>query len=459
MEFSSAAKKRQVENDSREQFSKSAGEGAQNPPFGLQSPMQFRQEESEDGVDEWIASWRRGEVWFREYLPQSVPWGDETFLDPVPDHVEGSFGARVGSATRIDGKDYGSGEIVVMDTELEFRQHLPNLASVTDLAFPGYGRLVPTSLLAPNRSTIDLTSYRRDLSGRFLKSLLLTAGLVGLGFAYPDLLMIALIIATLYGLFPLVESGMAWMRRVDRLSVGELNRRLVNFEFFRRWLLTKRPRMLQVGIGVLAAVFLAQILAGLRPSFEAAALVKERVLVDGEWWRIVTTGLMHGNVVHILFNGMALYSLGRVLAALVSPSLLSFVFLFTVVTGSLASLWLGPGATSVGASGGILGCLGFLLVITGKFQKELPGFLRTSLIQSTLVVSIFGLLGSAFIDNAAHAGGFLGGVVLGMAFSPWMRLAPTGTRPVVRTLSAFSLAILLAGVGKVAWELWRVASP
>lgn len=402
--------------------------------------------------------WRPGEVWFRDLIPVDVPWGREDFLDAVPPDAVGAYGAKTGGYTTVDGQRYEPGEVVVVETEDELKRLLPGLGAATDLIFPWYDRMVPAALFAPHTSRIDLAAYRADLSRRFTKALLLTVGLVMAGFAFPNLLMLVLLMATIYGLFPLVESGMAWLRRVDRLSVEDLNRRLVNFEFFRRWLLTQRSRLLQMGIAVLIAVFVGQSFAGLGVSIEAAALVKERVLADGEWWRIVTTGLMHGSVIHILFNGMALYSLGRVLVALVSPSLLSCVFLFTVATGSLASLWLGPGVPSVGASGGILGCLGFLLVVTGKFHSVLPGFLRSSLLQSCIVVSIFGLLGSSFIDNAAHAGGFLGGVLLGVAASPWLRLAPATPRPVARILSGLSLAILAAAAAKIAWELWKVAS-
>jgi hypothetical protein len=88
----------------------------------------------------------------------------------------------------------------------------------------------------------------------------------------------------------------------------------------------------------------------------------------------------------------------------------------------------------------------------------LPGFLRASLIQSTIVVSIFGLLGAAFIDNAAHAGGLVGGVALGLVMAPWMRLAPTVSKPAARILSALSLSVLALGVAKVAWELWKIAA-
>lgn len=412
----------------------------------------------ESGGEEsgWLRFWPRGMVWFRDLLPRAFPWGDESLLEPVPENATGSYGAKVGANTKIDGQRYEAGQVVVVDSESDFRRLLPGLASATDLIFPWYDRMVPASLAAPHLQTYKLDEYRRQIGSKLLRAFFITVGLVVLAFVMPELKIIALIAAVMYGLHPLVELVMAWMRRVDLLTVEELNRRTVNFEFFRRWILARPAGWLKVGLGVLIAVFLLQLGAGTMPSIDAAALVRERVVSGGEWWRVVTTGLMHGNIIHILFNGMALYSLGRVLVALVSPAFLSFVFLFTVVTGSLASLWLGPGVPSVGASGGILGCLGFLLVVTVKFKNVIPGYLQASLIQATIVVAIFGALGSAFIDNAAHAGGLFGGVLLGILFYPWMRLAPTSTRPIFRVISSLSILVLLAGVGKIAMELVKI---
>jgi membrane associated rhomboid family serine protease len=422
--------------------------------------MEFHDTEEPDREGAgWHGFWRHGRVWFRELLPQGVPWGDETLLDPIPGNAVGSYGVKVGADTRVDGELYRGGQVVVVDSESDFRRLLPAAGSATDLIFPWYERMVPTALVMPHRKTIDLAGYRRGIEAKLLRTVLFTAGLVAIAFAVPDLMFIALIAAVIYGLHPLVELVMAWMRRVDLLTVEELNRRSVNFEFFRRWILTRPSRWLKAGLGVLVAVFAGQVFAGTFPSITAAALVRERVLEDGEWWRVVTTGLMHGNVIHILFNGMALYSLGRVLVALVSPAFLSFVFLFTVVTGSLSSLWLGPGVPSVGASGGILGCLGFLLVVTLKFKKELPGYLRANLVQATIVVAVFGALGNKFIDNAAHAGGLLGGIALGLLAYPWMRLAPGSTRPVFRVLSGVSIVILLGGVVKIVAVLVTLDAP
>lgn len=404
-----------------------------------------------------LSAWRAGEVWFRHVIPGNVPWGDESLLDPVPAEAAGQFGLKTAADAEIDGQHYRAGELIVVDSFGDLLRLLQRVPSASDLIVPWYDRLIPAAWIEPHREQVDLAAYRAESGGRFVRSLMITAGLIASGFAFPDFRMLALLFATFYGLSPMVESGLAWLRRVDLYSVGELNRRLVNFELFRRWILKKRSLLLQVGLGFLIAIFAGQMWVGIDPSIEAAALVKPAVLEHGQWWRTVTTGLMHGSLLHILFNGMALYSLGRVIVSLVSPPLISFVFLFTVVTGSLASLYLGPAPASVGASGGILGCLGFLLVLTFKFRALLPGFLQANLIQSTLVVAIFGALGASFIDNAAHAGGLVGGVFLGLVAWPWIRLAPSTVKPGVRILSLASLAVLAAGLGKIAWELWKLA--
>ncbi|MEX2578021.1 MAG: rhomboid family intramembrane serine protease [Verrucomicrobiales bacterium] len=403
-----------------------------------------------------VRYWPEGEAWFKDRIPRDFPWGDESLLEEVPESAKGSYGARIGEPVQLDGVRYAQGDIVVVGSREEFETLLSRIDEVEALIFPWYDRLVPPSLWIPHRRRVELRAYRQDLQARFWKALLITVGLVTLGFFQPSFLMLALLGATIYGLFPLVEVSMAWFRRVDRYTVDDLNRRLVNNEFFRRWMVSRPAGKLKIALALLILVFVGQWTVGLVPSIERAALVKSAVIEDGEWWRTVTTGLMHGNLVHILFNGMALYSLGRVIVALVSPSLMSIVFLFTVVTGSLASLWLGQGQASVGASGGILGCLGFLLVVTERFKGALPGYLRESCIQATIVIAIFGLLGNQFIDNAAHGGGFLGGILLGAVFFPGLSLASRTPKAAVRLLSWISLAVLAAGAAKIGFELWKI---
>ncbi len=411
-----------------------------------------------------LRDWPKGEVWFRERIPEHLAWGDEALLEEIPESARGTYGLKVGEYTHLDDQRYEPGNIITVETADQLLALMQGVEKVVGVIVPWYDRLIPPAFLQKHHSPVELKSYRADLGRRWIKSLIITLALVGLAFLRPEMLMIAIMGATFFGLFPLVEASMAWLRRVDRFSVDDLNRRLVRNEFFRLWVIQQPTGMLKVAVGVLVAVFAGQYffdaqhptLPGrISASIQSAALVRTEVLENGEWWRLVTTGLMHGGVLHILFNGMALYSLGRVIVALVSPSLLSIVFLVSVVTGSLASIWLGNAPASVGASGGILGCLGFLLVVTQKFKEELPGHLRSSLVQSSIVIAIFGFLGSHFIDNAAHLGGFAGGIVLGEIFSPSLKLVSGRTKPLVRGLSVISVVILVAGVVKVGWELWQ----
>lgn len=408
--------------------------------------------------------WREGDVWFRELIPRDRPWGDDSFLEEVPESARGHYGVKAGEYVKVDGQSYEPGQYVIVDSREELRSLVAGMGQIEGVVFPWYDRLVPPSLWLPHLRTIELREYRAGIAPDLRKSFFITAGLLGAGFFFPAFRFLALLAAVIYGLFPLVQNSMAWLRRVDRFSIRELNERMVNGELFRRWILGRSTWELKLALGLLILVYVGQAVVdrhllpvSLTPSIEAAALVKAAVLEKGEWWRTITTGLMHGNIIHIFFNGMALYSLGRVVVALVKWWLLAFVFLFTVVTGSLASLYLGSGPVSVGASGGILGVLGFLLVVTHKFRGMLPNYLQASLIQSTIVVSIFGFLGATFIDNAAHAGGFLGGIVIGGLWYRWLRLGAERARIGTRVIGAASLFLLLAAAVKVAIELYGTA--
>ena len=133
---------------------------------------------------------------------------------------------------------------------------------------------------------------------------------------------------------------------------------------------------------------------------------------------------------------------------MVGAPLLGLVFLASIVGGALASLWLSGGRPSVGASGGVMGVLGFLTVILVLHRAGIPRPYKTNLLQAILIMSIFGALGAQYIDNAAHAGGLLIGGLLGIALVPsgervWEYRAPR----LVTILGWLSWAVLaLAGL-------------
>jgi membrane associated rhomboid family serine protease len=169
--------------------------------------------------------------------------------------------------------------------------------------------------------------------------------------------------------------------------------------------------------GLLVAVFVVQFFTGMNRSIEAAGMVKPFVFQFGQYWRLLTCTVLHGDVLHIAFNVVALVALGRLIEAHAHPVYLPVTFLFSAICGSLASLYMTPdGPPSIGASGGLMGMIGFLLVM-GYRRKEVlpPGFLKSILFSIALILGI-GMIAAGMIDNAAHLGGLAGGVLLGLVY-------------------------------------------
>ncbi len=78
-------------------------------------------------------------------------------------------------------------------------------------------------------------------------------------------------------------------------------------------------------------------------------------VAEGEWYRLVTSGFLHANVMHIAFNMLILFFLGRLLEpALGTPRFLALYFA-SLLAGSLGALALSPNALTLGASGAVFG--------------------------------------------------------------------------------------------------------
>jgi len=150
----------------------------------------------------------------------------------------------------------------------------------------------------------------------------------------------------------------------------------------------------------------------------------------GDIWRLVTSVFMHGNELHLLLNGYALYFLGRNLEAFYGPWALFVFFLGSGVAGALASALLSSNI-SVGASGGIFGLLGASLVFAFKHRGILPR--RVTTVMGTALVPwvILNLISGYFVpvvDINAHWGGLLAGAALAFLIPP-VTLAELSGRP------------------------------
>ena len=161
------------------------------------------------------------------------------------------------------------------------------------------------------------------------------------------------------------------------------------------------------------------------------------LIFAGQWWRLVTAVFLHAGIIHIGFNLWCLIDVGPMVESLFSSSKYVVMYLFTGVFGYAVSLWWAPMGISIGASGAIMGLIGIL--IGASFHHGVLGKdMRRQLWRWVIYIFIFGLLPMFAVDNAAHFGGFISGLVLGY-------LVPEG-EPQTRTDENLWSALAMAAV-------------
>ena len=149
-----------------------------------------------------------------------------------------------------------------------------------------------------------------------------------------------------------------------------------------------------------------------------AGLVKPLAL-KGEYWRILTAATLHGFFpLHLYFNSQALYGFGTLVEHLSNRAHLAIVFLLAIVGGGLFSLFFMPDITSIGASGGVMGLIGYMAIYGYRRRRQLPpDFLKTMLVNIGFIAA-FGVIAYQIVDNFAHFGGLLVGAIYGFVQIP-----------------------------------------
>lgn len=139
--------------------------------------------------------------------------------------------------------------------------------------------------------------------------------------------------------------------------------------------------------------------------------------LHGQPWRLVTSMFLHGSLLHLAFNMLALWQVGQLVERLFGSARFIGLYLIAGVCGSLASVLWHPAVNSVGASGAIFGIVGGLFAFTRHEHSGVPPTVVTELRGSLLPFLLFNLA-AGFVyphtDNAAHIGGLVGGWVAGM---------------------------------------------
>jgi rhomboid protease GluP len=178
---------------------------------------------------------------------------------------------------------------------------------------------------------------------------------------------------------------------------------------------------LLIAINVAVLILMEMNGGSVRTSTLIAFGAKVNTLINaGQVWRLFTSMFLHIGLIHLAVNCFSLYNIGTLLERFIGS--LRFVVLYVLagLCGGLASYWFSPRSISAGASGAIFGLLGALAVFF-YLHRALFGKTANRILTNVALVALVNLgLGASIpgIDNFAHVGGLLGGIIVGALISP-----------------------------------------
>lgn len=148
-------------------------------------------------------------------------------------------------------------------------------------------------------------------------------------------------------------------------------------------------------------------------------------VLQGEWWRLGASTLLHAGFLHLLLNLWALVALGRAVERDLGTLRWIVLYAASGVLASMASVAWRPGGLSVGASGAIFGLLGAMLALFVRRRRHMSREQFRAGVMSLVVIVLINIafgLAVPVVDNSAHIGGLLAGFVLALLLTTRQRL-------------------------------------
>jgi membrane associated rhomboid family serine protease len=211
-------------------------------------------------------------------------------------------------------------------------------------------------------------------------------------------------------------------------------------------------------LAMLAAVFAGELIVGQDPTGESSsALVRMGALFlpalrDGDYWRLGAAAFLHIGWLHIAMNSIALWQMLPQIELAFGSNLTLGFFCATALAANLTSAgWealFGQFSFSAGASGGAFGVMGVTIALYIRIRDRFPKEMRAALFKRVLFTLAVNL-GIAFtfpVNSAAHVGGLVSGLALGM-LAPQRTLPPRAWQKPVRWLAIASILVMASMEG------------
>jgi rhomboid protease GluP len=216
-----------------------------------------------------------------------------------------------------------------------------------------------------------------------------------------------------------------------------------------------RPPVTLAIVGINVLVFALMVISGVSPMGPSEAQLIRwgadfgPLSLAGQPWRVFTSNYVHIGLFHILLNMWCLWNLGRLAERILGPWTYILTYTICGIAGSLASLWIHPGAVGAGASGAIFGLAGALITALYLGKLPYPGQMLRGLMKSLLSFAGYNLFFGAVvpgIDNSAHIGGLLAGLAIGALLASQLTQSPEQRRAHERFIFT-AAALFLIGFG------------
>ena len=165
--------------------------------------------------------------------------------------------------------------------------------------------------------------------------------------------------------------------------------------------------------------------------------VSREFIVQGEWYRMVSSGFVHFGILHVAMNMYILYQLGRMLEPSLGSLKFGLLYFASLLAGSTGALLLTPNAFTGGASGAVFGIMAAAVV--GMRQRGENPF-RTGL-GATFAINIIFTLAIPGVSIGGHFGGALAGAVCGAVFFAPRKWRVPGWAQVATPIIVGALAI------------------
>ncbi|AFK22958.1 rhomboid family intramembrane serine protease [Pyrococcus sp. ST04] len=167
---------------------------------------------------------------------------------------------------------------------------------------------------------------------------------------------------------------------------------------------------------IITAVFVYEVIVGFDKAILQLAQINGLVLLNGEWWRLITAIFVHMGFVHFALNSFWLFYLGIDLEGIIGMKRFLIVFFLSALVGNILSLFTLPlYVASGGASGGLFGIVGASLSIEGVLRRNM----QKALINAIILFLINSILPG--VNAIAHFGGLATGLLLGYVYGRWLK--------------------------------------